>query len=330
MNRIIVSQSTNPWENLAFEERLFLLHEEEARRQATAVTLYLWQNERTVVIGRNQNAWKECRVAALEAEQGKLARRMSGGGAVYHDLGNLNFTFLLPRAAFDIRRQFAVIQQALGRLGVGSVLSGRNDLTLPDGGKFSGSAFRLTNEVGMHHGTLMVDVDMARMARFLMPSKEKLASKGADSVRARVRNLKWVRPALTLPALQAAVAEAFQAAYGPAQAVLPTALANDAMAGLYAKYASWEWRFGRTPRFDVTVSKRFSWGEAEVLLACQSGLVNGVTVYTDAMDETLAARIEGRLLGAAFTPAALFERLAGADERLREIGEWLSVTLASL
>lgn len=129
---------TDPHRNLATEAYLT-----ETVPEDTCI-LYLWQNRHTVVIGRNQNAWRECRTTLLEQEGGVLARRLSGGGAVYHDMGNLNFTFSLPTADYDLRRQQEVLVAACRRLGIPAECSGRNDI-LTGGRKFSGNSF-------YHHG----------------------------------------------------------------------------------------------------------------------------------------------------------------------------------
>ena len=157
-------QSFDPFFNLAVEEYLLQNTDE------GCCTLYLWQNQNTVVIGRNQNAFKECRTTLLEDEGGKLARRLSGGGAVFHDLGNLNFTFLVPTADYDLDKQLKVIELACEKLGVKVERSGRNDI-LADGRKFSGNAFYKNGPRAYHHGTLMVDVDREKMGRYLNPSK---------------------------------------------------------------------------------------------------------------------------------------------------------------
>ena len=191
----IESGQFHPYKNLAVEEYL-LLHCEPQE-----CILYLWQNQNTVVIGRNQNAWKECKVESLEENGGHLARRLSGGGAVYHDLGNLNFTFLVSKENYSIDRQLEVIVKAVQKLGAKAEKSGRNDILI-DGKKFSGNAFFDSKGYYYHHGTLLLNVDTASMSRFLNPSKAKLQSKGIDSVRSRVVNLSSLCPDITVDTIQ--------------------------------------------------------------------------------------------------------------------------------
>ena len=360
IERLLVCRSGgySPYENLALEEAL--LH----RVGKGELILYLWQNERTVVIGKNQNPWKECRTALLSEEGGHLARRLSGGGAVFHDLGNLHFTFLMPAQDYDLPRQLTVIQRACRSLGIPAERSGRNDL-LADGRKFSGNAFYKHNGKAYHHGTLMVDVDLDRVQRYLSPSKAKLAAKGVESVRSRVVNLREFVPTLTVEqladALIAALAEVYSEGTGnreqgtgdrqqatgnetpvgavidrpPIRENLPDLSLRDQSAdwswqsvspgpvqmlnvddpdllSLTEKYASDAWLYGPKLPFTLSVEDRFPWGGIELQLNVNEGVIQTAKVYTDAMDETLAERLERRLIGSAFRGEALEERLQGA------------------
>ena len=219
---IITTGNTVPYQNIALEK--FLLD----RVQPGQCFLYLWQNAHTVVIGRNQSALGEVRVAQLEVSGGHLARRLSGGGAVYHDLGNLNFTFVCRREDYDVARQTEVILRAVRALGVPARRTGRNDLVAgpaagaegadgagcASGGKFSGHAYYRTGGACYHHGTLMVDVDLNALGRYLRPAPDKLAAKGVQSVRSRVVNLAQLVPGLTVGSLAEALCDAFEAEYG--------------------------------------------------------------------------------------------------------------------
>lgn len=297
---------TDPHRNLAVEQALLETVEEDT------CILYLWQNRHTVVIGRNQNAWRECRTEQMEADGVFLARRLSGGGAVFHDLGNLNFTFLVRKPGYDLDRQLGVIVEACRLLGIPAERSGRNDV-LTGGRKFSGNAFYEHQGRCYHHGTLLVDVDMTAMGRYLSPSKAKLEAKGVSSVRSRVVNLKELRPDLTIGEMAARMEEAFQSVYGMGAERLETsALDGTYVDALTEKNRSWDWLYGRDIPCELRCGKRFPWGEVELRLEVEAGTVRGVTVYTDAMDWALAPAVEGALMGSVFRREELVRRLEGA------------------
>lgn len=288
------AQGTDPHENLAAEKVLM-----DALGPGEAM-LYLWQNLNTVVIGRNQNAWLECRTSLLEEEGGKLARRLSGGGAVYHDLGNLNFTFLLCKEDYDLDKQITVIQRACALAGIRAEKSGRNDL-LADGRKFSGNAFYQDKVHAYHHGTLMVDVDKDKLGRYLSPPKAKLQAKGVASVRSRVVNLKELSPDLTIGGMRENMSRAFQEVYGlNAEEFRLTASMLQQIRTLKETYSSWDYLYGAPLAFTFSCEEKFDWGYIQLQLDAKGGIVREVGINTDAMDWTLPDSIRKGLTGCRF------------------------------
>ena len=301
ISRLLVlrTDSTDPYYNLALEEHLLNSVDEES------CILYLWQNRHTVVIGRNQSPWLECHTEQLEAEGGFLARRLSGGGAVYHDMGNLNFTFLVRKENYDLPRQLSVIARACRSLGIPAEVSGRNDLTA-EGRKFSGNAFYEHEGRCYHHGTLLIDVDMAQLGRYLTPSPAKLQAKGVRSVRSRVVNLRELRPDLTVAEMARRMEQAFSQVYGLAAEPLDSsALDAGAVEALRRRYAGWDWLYGRRIPFTFQFAGKFPWGEITIQLAADGGVVREAAVYTDAMEADFAPLLEEALTGLPFRTEAL-------------------------
>ena len=316
------ASGSDPFENLAREQVLL------EQGPAEGLVLYLWQNENTVVIGRNQNAYKECRVSLLEEDGGKLARRLSGGGAVFHDKGNLNFTFLLPRADFDIPRQLEVICRACRAFGIPAEISGRNDLTAA-GYKFSGNAFYKTGDRAYHHGTLMLSADIDRLGRYLSPPKAKLEAKGVSSVRSRVTNLRAFVPALTCDSMSRQLIRAAEKVYGfTAQELVFTPWQKEEIARLTAHYASREWRFGANVPATFSTQQTFPWGTVSLELQVERGVITHAGVFTDAMEWELSSLIRQALEGREFSRAAMQEGLLSIhiqpdirDDLLRMLAE---------
>lgn len=303
---------TDPYENLAVEQYLL------EHVAPEACILYLWQNRNTVVIGRNQNAWQECRCAQLEADGGFLARRLSGGGAVYHDLGNLNFTFLMHQEDYDLERQLSVIVEACRSLGIPAQRSGRNDVMSGDR-KFSGNAFYTHQGRSYHHGTLLVDVDLEAMGRYLSPSPAKLQAKGVASVRSRVVNLAQLRPGLTIEGMAQAMEAAFEGVYGlSAQARSPEELPREAIQTLTEHNRSWAWLYGRKLPFTLELARKFDWGELTLQLNVDQGVIQEAAAYSDAMDWTLAPALGQALTGCRLAAEALSQRLSALSPTVRE------------
>ncbi len=316
---IVRGRGFDPYENLALEEALT------ESLPAGLFLLYLWQNQNTVVIGRNQNAWKECRVSVLESEGGRLARRLSGGGAVFHDLGNLNFTFITCSEDYDLDRQLSVIEGACRSLGIEAERSGRNDI-LASGRKFSGNAFYNHNGRSYHHGTLLISVDQDKLARYLKPSEAKLRARGVDSVRSRVVNLAALRPGLTPEELASAMEESFEKVFGmKAERIVPSFISEERVRELTERNSSWEWNFGRDLPLDAVFEKRFPWGEIRLELGVAAGVISAARVYTDSMDWTLASKLSETLEGARFGREEMISRLRSSD--LKEKDDIVSLLL---
>lgn len=276
---VIRSPGTDPYRNLGLEEYLT------THTLPGQCILYLWQNSPTVVIGRNQNCWAECCLDAMEKDGVLLARRLSGGGAVYHDLGNINFTFMAQPPVYNVSRHLDVILTALSFLGITAEKTGRNDLTI-QGRKFSGNAFYRKGEFCCHHGTLLIHADTQAMGRYLSVSREKLASKGIASVHARVINLKELAPELTPDLLADLLIRAFGQVYEVTPRILDFgSLPQEEIRPLWEDFSSRSWLYGRKIPFNCRVSRRFSWGSAELLFEVNEGHIRQVQIYSDGMDQ---------------------------------------------
>ena len=291
--QFIVSNQTNPYWNIAVENYLV--------EHAECITLYLWRNRRTVVIGQNQNPFSEVNVEALEADGGYLMRRKTGGGAVYHDDGNLNFSFVVPKSLYDQRRQFAVIQRAVESFGLHTELSGRNDI-LAEGRKFSGNAFSKGRVNDLHHGTLLISGDMSDLARYLKPKPAKLQKHGVQSVRSRVVNLSELDPGITPDSIVPRLRAAFELEYSgnSEYSEYSEIIKRPEVRALYEQFASPEWKYGRWRTFTAQRSAQFDWGGVELSLTIDNDVITEVQLASDALD--LAALDEAcRLLTGADT-----------------------------
>lgn len=298
-----MTTETNPYRNLALEEYLLKQVSEDE------CILYLWQNEKTVVIGKNQNPWKECKTAQLEADGGHLARRLSGGGAVFHDLGNLNFTLLTVKENYDVQRQLEVIVTAVRLLGIPAEKTGRNDICA-EGKKFSGNAFYTDGYHCYHHGTILVKADMERMTHYLNADREKLVSKGIESVRSRVVNLTEYLPSLTIGQMKEKLVDALRLVYGREPEKMDASRVNqEELDRLEKKFSSWDWIYGRRIDFNYSMNRRFAWGDIDLRLKVFSGLIRDCVVYSDSLEFQMIEQICEALKGCRFSSEAMGKRV---------------------
>lgn len=286
---IFISNTFDPYTNLATEE-YFLEKVDEGQ-----IVLYLWRNERTVVVGRNQNIFAEVNLDALKAMDGNPTRRLSGGGAVYHDDGNLNFTFVCRSGDFDVDRQTTVVLDAVRNLGFNAEKTGRNDLCI-GGRKFSGHSYFRASDRCFHNGTILIRTDAAAMASVLNVSATKLASKGVKSVRSRTVNLSEIDASTSLESVVASFKACFAKEYGsPEELVEP--YADPLHALLREKFISDEWIFNRKLSWNSRWEGRSPEGNVSVLMDVRNGVIADCAVYSDALDPGYSADVRNALLG---------------------------------
>lgn len=269
-SKIFISNSLNPYRNLSIEEYL-LYHVAD-----NEVILYLWQNEKTVVIGRNQDIYAEVNLDELANIGGHPARRLSGGGAVYHDVGNLNFTFIANRKNYDVARQTKVILEAVCMLGFNAEKNGRNDLTI-GGRKFSGHSYYHYKDRMFHNGTILIRTDADIMNKVLSPAKEKLESKGVKSVKSRVLNLSELQPSLTPDIMSNAISNAFQQEYGKAVHLDITDITG------VTPFASPSWIYNHRPDYQHTLIHKLETATITLHYNIHDNDISDYAIFTDAL-----------------------------------------------
>lgn len=295
-SRIFITSCTDPYRNLAAEELLM------KEVQDDEILLFLWQNEKAVVIGRNQNAWQECPVDVLRSDGIRIARRLSGGGAVYHDTGNQNFTFIAKEENYDLNRQLSVILRAVQSFGIDAGFTGRNDICA-SGRKFSGNAFYDSRHAKYHHGTIMIDVDFTAIRKYLTPSAQKLAAKGVSSVESRVINLSELSDRVTPQTFRAAMIDSVQSVYH----VHPQVFLDDfsvlnpqELDEKTKQLSSDEWIYGRLQAFNQEISFHTGRQMITIRLSTEQGIITGAQVFSDEMNPQTAGLIAEKLRGIAY------------------------------
>ena len=292
--QVVISSQYDPFLNRAVEQYLTDHQEEDT------VTMYLWKNQRTVVIGYNQNPYSECNVQLLLEDGGHLMRRGTGGGAVYHDLGNINFSFVADKRLYDVRKQLSVIQDALLSYGLQAEISGRNDLTC-EGRKFSGNAFAKGQKNNLHHGTILIKTDGAMMQRYLIVDKAKLMKNGVKSVASRVINLSELVPELTSENIKHPLIASFEKIYEGKASVIgfDTLINMPEVQAIQAEISSHDFLFGRWEQFKTTKKDRFLWGGVEISLQIDeaNACIKDIQIASDCLEPEAIQRAETLLRG---------------------------------
>ncbi len=304
----IESHGTDPAFNLALEQYVFDCMDRSKEY------FMLWQNDNTVVIGKNQNAFAEVNQKVADAKNISVVRRLSGGGAVYHDMGNLNFTFILDAkdaTDLDIRLFCQPIAALLRSLKVPAEVNGRNDITIDDK-KFSGNSQYLKQGRIMHHGTLMFDSDLSVVADVLHVSQDKFQSKAAKSVKSRVTNIAPYLPAgFTLDEFKHLLLQYIL----KANEIHPYVFSDAELSAIEKikaeRYATWEWNYGHSPAYHVEKSRRFeNCGKVEIHMNTADGVITALQFFGDFFGVRDAAELAQRLLHTKLERKALEDCLA--------------------
>ncbi len=299
----LINRSNDPFFNLALEE--YLLDNSEIKEDI----FLLWQNSPVVVVGRNQNTVEEINQSFIQEKGIVVVRRISGGGAVYHDLGNLNFTFIVndtPSLTLDFTRFTAPVIKALQTIGVEAKDQGRNDISI-EGRKFSGNAQCRRQGRLMHHGTILFDTNLEDMEQALTVDSAKISSKGVRSVRSRVTNItEHISSPVTIEGFRDILSNTIDEnrecrELSPSQLSTVESLRDN-------KFRRWEWVYGSSPSFNVRKSQRFDWGSIDFRINVKKGLITDCKIYGDFFATGDIGIIEEQLIGVRYR-----------DEDLRQV-----------
>jgi lipoate-protein ligase A len=308
----IESPSFNPYFNLALEQYVFDCMD---RSQEYFM---LWRNDNTIVVGKNQNTIAEINQDFVEKHHINVVRRLSGGGAVYHDLGNLNFTIIVSKtndmSDFDFSRFNKPVVRALAKLGVKAEISGRNDITI-DGKKFSGNAQYIKQGRIMDHGAILYNVDLTVLSKALKVSKDKIESKGVKSVRAHVTNvLDCMEKKVPLETFMKMLVEEMAGS----EEIVPHTLTDEEIAAVKKleaeRYDKWEWNYGYSPKYDIQKERYLpGCGKFQIHMNVKDGRITDFDIFGDYFGNKEKDELKPYLIGAQVNKEDLNRALKDVD-----------------
>ncbi len=318
--RALFNGSVDPYFNLAAEEYLLM--------NADCDVFMLWRNSPSVIVGKNQNAWAEVNVDYVKDNGIPVVRRLTGGGAVFHDLENVNFSFVTKAdegTQLNFEKFTRPIIDALRSFGVEASLDGRNDL-VAEGAKISGNAeCVVTNARGektmLHHGTLLFNADIAKLAAALRADPEKMKSRGIKSVSARVKNIRSLDSYRGPDGVEDFMAKLFSAVSDGEAGRFTDAEKACVKELKRTKYSLWEWNYGSSPEFEITNSARFPFGTVGVSLTCRHGTIEKIKINGDFFGTEDVSLLEDAIVGAKYEAASVSEIL---EERRALLSECIS------
>ena len=307
--KFIENNSIDPHYNLAFEEYVFKSLKEDI--------VLLWRNGPSIIVGKNQNTVEEINMDYVKKNNIKVVRRVTGGGAVYHDLGNLNFSFITKAKSnlIDFKTYNTPIVKALEKLGVDCQLSGRNDIVI-DGKKFSGIAQSIIKGRVLNHGTLLFDSKLDTLSKALNVKRDKIESKGIKSVASRVTNIKpYVREDIdVLEFKRILLNNIFEYFNQPLEIYELTPEDKKNIQNLVdRKYGTWEWNYGSSPEFNYKGYKRFEAGSLDLRLHVVNGIIEKCKIYGDFFGKGDVKDLEDKLVGLRYDMDEVEKALEGVD-----------------
>lgn len=302
---------TDPRINLAIEEYAL------KNLDINETYLLFYINEPSIIIGKNQNTIEEINTEYVEGNGIHVVRRLSGGGAVYHDLGNLNFSFITKddgESFHNFRKFTEPVVDALRKLGVNAELSGRNDLTV-EGRKVSGNAQFSTKGRMFSHGTLMLDSEIDSVVSALKVKKDKIESKGIKSIRSRVANIsEFFTEKMTIEEFRSLLLENI---FGDKDQIEEYVLTDEDWKKIHQlseeRYQNWDWNYGKSPKFNLQHSHRFPVGGIDIRLDVDKGKVENCKIYGDFFGVGDVSEIENKLIGVRYEKAELEKALEEID-----------------
>ena len=306
--KYIINENNNPKYNLALEEYVL--------KNLDGEYFFLWQNEPTIVIGKHQNTISEINLDYVEKKGIHVVRRMSGGGAVYHDLGNINFSFIQEKkdlADFDFSFFTKPIVELLGELGIKAEFNSRNDLAI-DGKKFSGNAQYIFKKKILHHGTLLFNSEMEELVNSLKVSKDKIESKGLKSIKSRVANIKdhigEDSKIKEVSDFKDALFEHMKNRMEEFQEYVLTENDRKEIEKLKKeKYDKWEWNYGESPEADIHRQRKYTAGKVESYIKLKDGLIENIKLFGDFFSSREIEDLENGLKGKKYMKSEIAEYL---------------------